>query len=215
MLSILVGIMFPQARIATRPNYEGHDRKSRSRNRLSRAARPACPHHACPARHVAKGAGKSFRNFRTLYRPARKRQGQRLDRAAAPGVECDGRASRRPHSRNRAFAGLARHSRSRAQGDAEPDCAGQGSPRRSRQRRLGAAAHVVRRHRPDRPARRRQIHARQNAGEEDRLEFCRVEQGDRGAERIVGRRDHRIVRPGRFSPAGAGRTRTIAGAGKS
>ena len=45
--------------------------------------------------------------------------------------------------------------------------------------RLGAAADVVCRHRPDRAARRRQIHARQDAGEEDRLEFCRAEQGDR------------------------------------
>ena len=102
---------------------------------------------------------------------------------------------------NRACAGLARHPRSRAQGDAEPDRAGQGRSRRSGDGALGAAADVVRRHRSDRPARRRQIHARQNAGEEDRLEFCRAEQGDRGAERLVGRRDHRALRPGRFSPA--------------
>ena len=49
--------------------------------------------------------------------------------------------------------------------------AGQGAARRT--------AIVVCRHRADRPARRRQIHARQIAGEEDRLEFCRAEQGDR------------------------------------
>ena len=39
---------------------------------------------------------------------------------------------------------------------------------------VGAAADLVRRHRPDRPARRRQIHARQNAGEADRLEFVEL-----------------------------------------
>ena len=36
---------------------------------------------------------------------------------------------------------------------------------------VGAAATSFCRHRPDRPARRRQIHARQDAGEEDRLEL--------------------------------------------
>ena len=70
------------------------------------------------ARHVAQGARKGLRHFRTLYRAARKRQGQRLDRAAAPGVERDGRASRRSHSRCRAGAGLGRDPRSPAQGDA-------------------------------------------------------------------------------------------------
>jgi len=89
-------------------NDKGYDRKSRSRNRFPRAARPACPHHARLARHVAKSAGESLRHFRTLYRPARKRQGQRLDRAVAPGLERDGRASRRPHSRGRTRARLAR-----------------------------------------------------------------------------------------------------------
>ena len=86
-------------RVRSQKSNEGNDRAPRSRNRLSRAARPARPHHARAARHVAQGAGKSLRHFRTLYRAARKRQGQRLDRAAAPGVERDGRASRRSHSR--------------------------------------------------------------------------------------------------------------------
>ena len=45
------------------------------------------------------------------------------------------------------------------------------------------------------------------AGEKNRLELCRTEQGDRGAERIVGRRDHRALWPGRFSAHGAGRAR--------
>src|SRR5882672_12523286 len=71
----------------------GYDRKARSRNRLSRTARPACPHHARVARHVAESARQGFRHFRTLYRAARERQGQRLDRAAAARVERDGRAS--------------------------------------------------------------------------------------------------------------------------
>ena len=51
-----------------------------------------------------------------------------------------------------------------AQGDACPDRAGQGRARRRRP--FGAAADLVRRHRLDRPARRRQIHPRQDAGEE-------------------------------------------------
>ena len=178
LLSILVGIMFPKRRACGPDNDKGYDRKSRSRNRLSRAARPACPHHARVARHVAQGAGKSLRHFRTLYRPARKRQGQRLDRAAAPGVERDGRASRRPDSRDRTRARLARDPRPPAQGDAGPDRAGQGGAVRPGPRRI-SASDVVFRHRPDRPARRRQIHPRQDAGEEDRLELCRAQQGDR------------------------------------
>ena len=84
---------------------------------------------------------------------------------------------------SRAGAGLAGDPRPPAQGDAGPDRAGQGHSLRPWQRRLGAAADVVCRHRPDRLARRRQIHARQDAGEENRLELCRAQQGDRGAER--------------------------------
>ena len=184
-----------------KPN-EGNDRGQRPRNRLSRAARPACAHHAGATRHVAQGARESFGDFRALYRAARKRQGQCLDRAAAARVERDGRASGRSHSRNRAGTRLGRDPRPLAQGNAGPGRAGQG--RALRRRPLGAAADLVRRHRPDRPARRRQIHARQDAGEEDRLEVRRAQQGDRGAERIVRRRDHRALRPGRLSPHGAG-----------
>ena len=97
---------------------QGNVRNQRSRNRLSRAARPARAHHAGVARHVAKGARESFRHFRTLYRAARKRQGQRLDRAAAPGLERDGRASGRSHSLHRTRARLGGDPRSPAQGDA-------------------------------------------------------------------------------------------------
>jgi len=110
---------------------------------------------------LAKVSGISERYIAQLG----KRQGQRLDRAAAPGVECDGRASRRPHSRNRAFAGLARHSRSRAQGDAnqiaqaKDALAGQGNGA-SAQRRMSFAGIAL-----IGLPRRRQIHARQNAGE--------------------------------------------------
>ena len=63
--------------------------------------------------------------------------------------------------------------------DAEPDRAGQGCA--GGPKRLGTAADVICRHRPDRPAWRRQIHPRPDAGEEDRLEFRRAEQGDRAA----------------------------------
>ncbi len=195
--------MFPNCACFAAQQTSGNDRTARSRKRLSRTARPARPHHACAARHVAQGAGKGLRYFRTLYRPARKRQGQRLDRAVAPGVECDGRASGGSHSDRRTFAGLAGHPRPAAKSVAEPDRAGQGCARGPG--RLGAAADVVCRHRPDRPARRRQIHARQDAGEEDRLEFRRTEQGDRARQRPVGRRDHRALRPGRFQAHGAGR----------
>ena len=73
---------------------------------------------------------------------------------------------------DRAGAGLGGHPRSPAQGDARPDRAGQGRARR--RRHVGAAADLVLRHRPDRPARRRQIHARQDAGEENRLEFVEL-----------------------------------------
>ena len=61
------------------------------------------------------------------------------------------------HSLGRSDAGLADVSRSPAQGDAGADRASQGSSR-GRQR-VGAAARAVLRHRADRPARRRQIHA--------------------------------------------------------
>ena len=110
---------------------------------------------------------------------ARKRQGQCLDRAAQAGIARDGRASRGSHSRRRAGAGLGRDPRSPAESNASTSCAGQGRPRR--RRRIGATARFVFRHRPDRPARRGQIHARQDAGEENRLEIRRIEQGDRGS----------------------------------
>ena len=155
--------MFPKTVHPQLKLNEGNDRGQRPRNRLSRAAWPACAHHARPSRHVAQGARKSVGNFRALYRAARKRQGQCLDRAAAARVERDGRASGRPHSRNRAGARLGRDPRPLAQGNARPDRAGQG--RACRRRHVGAAADLVLRHRPDRPARRRQIHARQDAGE--------------------------------------------------
>ncbi len=179
------------------------------RIRLPRTARPARPHHAGAARHVAQGAGKSLRHFRTLYRAARSRPRQRLDRAAAPRRRRDGRASGRPDPVGRSRAGLAGDPRSPAQGDAGADRAGQGFARRSRRRVIAC---VVLRHRADRIARRRQVDARKDPGQTHRLEFRRAQQGDRGAERTVGCRDHRAVRPGRFSPHGAGRAQSAAGA---
>ena len=80
---------------------------------------------------------------------------------------------------SRSDAGLADVSRSLAQGDAGADRAGQGSARR--RQCLRAAARAVLRHRADRPARRRQIDARPDAGEEDRLELRRAQQGGRSS----------------------------------
>src|SRR5215472_7539950 len=179
------------------------------RIRLPRTARPTGPHHAGAARHVAQGAGKGLRHFRTLHCTARSRPGQRLDRAAPPRVARDGRASRGPHSIGRSRAGLAGGPRSPAQGNAGTDRASQGFARRSRWRVIAC---VVLRHRPDRVTRRRQVDARKNPGEADRLEFRRAQQGDRGAERPLRRRDHRDVRPGRLSAHGADRAQSAAGA---
>ena len=90
-----------------------------------------------------------------------------------------------------AGARLACDPRPPAQGDAGPDRAGQGRAVRPGPRRIGASD-LVFRHCPDRPARRRQVHPRQDAGEEDRLELCRAEQGDRS-----GRTDCRSPRSSR------------------
>ena len=139
LLSILIGIMFPksvhhQSQSRTRAMTEASDPETGFLEQLGQRVRTM----RAPARDVAKSARQGFGYFRALYRAARKRQGQRLDRAAAPGIERDGRASRRSHSRQRACAGLGRDPRSPAQGDAGADRAGQGHARR--QRPFGAAA---------------------------------------------------------------------------
>jgi len=149
--------------------------KSRSRKPafLPRAARASRVRtmRGRASRHVAKGAGESLRHFRTLYRPARKRQRATsrfvLLRRGCPNAM--GRASRRPHSVKRTGAGTGpcfaislRKATARARfAQAKDVLSGQG-------RAVGARRRdVVCRHRLDRTcAGAGKIHAWQNAGEE-------------------------------------------------
>ena len=71
-------------------------------------------------------------------------------------------------------------------------------------------------HRADRPARRRQVHARPDGWRSSiGWSFVELNKEIESAERIVGCRDHRALRPGRLSPHGAGGADAIAGSARS
>lgn len=70
---------------------------------------------------------------------------------------------------------------------------------------------AVQRHCPDRAPRRRQIDPWAHAGGQNRLAVRRTQQGDRAAERPVGRGDHCSVWSGRLPPPRTGRAEQSAG----
>jgi len=108
---------------------------------------PCVPCAACRERLLAKGYGIS----ETLYRSVESGKGNVSIGLLRRGVECNGR-DLEDYSRNRAFAGLPAHSRSRRR-RSRTDAQAKDAPRRSR-KRSSTAAGCRSPDRADRPARR-------------------------------------------------------------